>query len=49
MRFGRTLQLSVYKPWRDGYIDYAKLKKLLKDDDSAPGSPTAENQDVWTD
>ena len=43
------MQLSVYKPWRDGYIDYAKLKKLLKDDDSAPGSPTTENQDVWTD
>ncbi|KAF2770889.1 SPX domain protein [Teratosphaeria nubilosa] len=52
MRFGRTLQLSTYAPWRDSYIDYAKLKKLLRDDDSAPTSPsttTARAQQHWTD
>ncbi|EMC96210.1 hypothetical protein BAUCODRAFT_33555 [Baudoinia panamericana UAMH 10762] len=51
MRFGRTLQVSAYGPWRDKYIDYAKLKKLLRDDDSAPSSPsTAEPaNDKWTD
>lgn len=51
MRFGRTLQLSTYPPWRDNYIDYTKLKSLLKEDESAPTSPsTAEApKDDWTD
>ncbi|KAH9845266.1 vacuolar transporter chaperone 2-like [Teratosphaeria destructans] len=61
MRFGRTLQLATYAPWRDNYIDYAKLKKLLRDDDSAPTSPTTtaaaaadtrdqqQQQKPWTD
>lgn len=49
MRFGRTLQLSTYGPWKDQYIDYAKLKKLLREDESAPSSPTAETKNQWTD
>ncbi|KAI5357661.1 Putative SPX domain, VTC domain, VTC domain superfamily protein [Septoria linicola] len=53
MRFGRTLELAVYKPWKQNYIDYAKLKKLLRDDDSAPNSPARESgpdPDLkWTD
>lgn len=48
MRFGKTLKRSIYSPWRDKYIDYAKLKKLLRDDDSAPSSPSKETKDVWT-
>ncbi|KAF6842324.1 vacuolar transporter chaperone 2 [Colletotrichum musicola] len=32
MRFGKTLRLSVYAPWKDKYIDYAKLKSLLRED-----------------
>lgn len=34
MRFGRTLQSSIYTPWRSNYIDYAKLKKLLRESES---------------
>lgn len=36
MRFGKTLQAAIYPQWRDHYIDYAKLKRLLRegDDDS---------------
>ncbi|TKA24020.1 hypothetical protein B0A50_06911 [Salinomyces thailandicus] len=49
MRFGRILQISTYTPWRGNYIDYAKLKKLLRDDESAPSSPTTEISDQWTD
>ncbi|KAF7197994.1 Vacuolar transporter chaperone 2 [Pseudocercospora fuligena] len=51
MRYGKTLERAVYAPWKDNYIDYAKLKKLLRDDDSAPSSPsTAEaRSDRWTD
>ncbi|CRK18447.1 hypothetical protein BN1708_012347 [Verticillium longisporum] len=32
MRFGKTLRESVYAPWKDKYIDYAKLKSLLRED-----------------
>lgn len=52
MRFGKTLDLTRYGPWKDNYIDYSKLKKLLRDDDSAPNSPLAETApapDKWTD
>ncbi|TKA83071.1 hypothetical protein B0A55_00909 [Friedmanniomyces simplex] len=50
MRYGKTLQQAIYPPWRDNYIDYAKLKKILRDDDSAPSSPSTETVgDKWTD
>lgn len=49
MRYGRTLQLAIYRPWRDNYIDYTKLKQLLREDESAPSSPSAETPDQWTD
>jgi SPX domain protein involved in polyphosphate accumulation len=39
MKFGTTLRKSVYAPWKDKYIDYEKLKKLLKDN---------EDEDSWT-
>lgn len=32
MRFGTTLEQSIYAPWRDRYIDYNKLKSLLRED-----------------
>ncbi|KAI1471862.1 SPX-domain-containing protein [Daldinia caldariorum] len=32
MRFGKTLRESIYPPWRDQYIDYAKLKTMLRED-----------------
>lgn len=34
MRFGQTLRNSVYAPWKEQYVDYAKLKKLLREDAS---------------
>ena len=42
MRFGRILESSIYKPWAANYVDYKKLKELLRED--TPGST-----DVWTD
>jgi SPX domain protein involved in polyphosphate accumulation len=36
MRFGRTLATSVHSPWRDNYIDYSRLKKLLREDEASP-------------
>ncbi|TEA17786.1 Vacuolar transporter chaperone 3 [Colletotrichum sidae] len=32
MRFGKTLRQSIYAPWKDKYIDYTKLKSLLRED-----------------
>ncbi|KAI9742480.1 MAG: Phosphate metabolism transcription protein [Claussenomyces sp. TS43310] len=34
MRFGKTLHASLYPPWKDQYLDYAKLKSLLREDAS---------------
>lgn len=53
MRFGKTLQASIYPPWRDHYIDYTKLKQLLREvsdsDDSPTGTPQTEPaQHEWT-
>jgi SPX domain protein involved in polyphosphate accumulation len=41
MKFGQTLSSSIYKPWKAQYIDYAKLKKLLREDE-------AEKDAVWS-
>lgn len=32
MHFSRTLKNSKYAPWKSNYIDYAKLKQLLRED-----------------
>ena len=32
MRFGKTLKSSIYEPWRTNYIDYGRLKQLLRED-----------------
>ncbi|KAI4238955.1 MAG: hypothetical protein LQ349_000725 [Xanthoria aureola] len=44
MRFGKTLRASIYDPWKSNYIDYSKLKQLLRED----GSGESKDQD-WTD
>ena len=49
MRYGQTLERAIYGPWKDNYIDYRKLKKLLRDDDSAENSPAGRRDDSWTD
>ena len=36
MRFGKTLQNSIYPPWKDKYLDYNKIKKLLREDEVSP-------------
>lgn len=43
MRFGKTLKNSIYEPWASNYIDYAKLKQLLREDD-----PSEEEGREWT-
>ncbi|KAI9727039.1 MAG: Phosphate metabolism transcription protein [Cirrosporium novae-zelandiae] len=50
MRFGKTLERSIYQPWKDHYIDYTKLKKLLRENDFQ-NSPRFEHLDgfrEWT-
>ncbi|KAF7551286.1 hypothetical protein G7Z17_g5148 [Cylindrodendrum hubeiense] len=44
MRFGRTLRESVYPQWKDKYIDYTKLKSLLREDRSVDD----DTQNPWT-
>ncbi|EXJ91521.1 hypothetical protein A1O3_00069 [Capronia epimyces CBS 606.96] len=36
MRFGKTLADSIYPPWKDRYLDYEKMKKLLREDETSP-------------
>ena len=42
MLFESKLKNSIYKPWRSAYIDYSRLKQLLRED-----SPDDDNRD-WT-
>ncbi|KAI1428513.1 VTC domain-containing protein [Xylaria sp. FL1777] len=48
MRFGKTLRVSVYPPWRGEYIDYSKLKSMLREntreDDDVPWTEEDENR-----
>lgn len=49
MHFEQSLKRSVYEPWKEQYIDYQKLKKLLKDLGSEVGSVADyEEEDEWT-
>lgn len=52
MRFGKTLQASIHPPWRDHYIDYAKIKKLLREGDDSDSELTpvsrADQMEGWT-
>lgn len=47
MKFGKTLRESIYAPWKDDYIDYNKLKSLLRertDDDDVQWTEDDENR-----
>jgi SPX domain protein involved in polyphosphate accumulation len=50
MRFGKTLKNAIYTPWKDQYIDYQKLKKLLRESNSDHGSSAGgqDDDDAWT-
>ena len=41
MKFGQTLEKAIYEPWKSNYIDYQKLKHLLRED-------SVEGDDQWT-
>ncbi|KAK4698025.1 putative membrane protein, partial [Lecanoromycetidae sp. Uapishka_2] len=44
MRFGETLEKQKYERWKPNYLDYGKLKKLLRED----ATPDKKSQE-WTD
>ncbi|MCJ1468099.1 Phosphate metabolism transcription protein [Pseudocyphellaria aurata] len=46
MRFGRTLQSSIYAPWKSNYIDYAKLKQLLRENEFSAWTEQEESRYV---
>ncbi|KAL8841786.1 MAG: hypothetical protein Q9170_000819 [Blastenia crenularia] len=51
MRFEQCLESSIYEPWRSQYIDYSKLKKLLREDESRSGLESAGSSGLkkdWT-
>ena len=35
VQFGLKLRRNVYQPWQDKYMDYDKLKKLLREKDES--------------
>ncbi|KAK2755723.1 Phosphate metabolism transcription protein [Arachnomyces sp. PD_36] len=47
MRFGKTLKTSIYPPWKDHYVEYNKLKNLLREHDADP-STDGEGGSTWT-
>lgn len=56
MRFGKTLRRSIYEPWKAHYIEYDKLKKLLREqsnasdeDGSSLRTSSIGQDDQWTD
>lgn len=50
MRFGKTLRESTYGPWKDEYINYSKLKSLLREDERDDDTPwTEEDESKFSD
>ncbi|KAJ6096725.1 hypothetical protein N7486_007471 [Penicillium sp. IBT 16267x] len=47
MRFGKTLRNTVYPPWKGKYIDYNKLKALLREND-VTGDASDSDDSPWT-
>lgn len=47
MRFGKTLRNTVYGPWAGKYIDYHKLKVLLREQDVTGDASDSEDSE-WT-
>lgn len=48
MRFGKTLRHAVYAPWKGKYIDYGKLKTLLREDDVNGEDASDSDDSPWT-
>lgn len=49
MRFEKTLKTSVYAPWQAQYIDYSKLKRLLREHETeSPPGEEGEGGPGWT-
>lgn len=48
MRFGKTLRNSIYEPWQSHYLDYAKLKQLLREDELDDDDPASNCSKKWT-
>lgn len=48
MRFGKTLRHAVYPPWKGKYIDYAKLKTLLREHDVTGEDASDSDDGQWT-
>ncbi|KAL1850439.1 Phosphate metabolism transcription protein [Diaporthe australafricana] len=46
MRFGKTLQSSFYQPWQDKYLDYPKLKGMLREDEYEEDESWTENDET---
>ncbi|KAJ6260394.1 Vacuolar transporter chaperone [Drechslerella dactyloides] len=44
MKFGETLKKSLKEEWKDNYIDYSKLKKLLREKESEPTQWTEQDE-----
>lgn len=40
MRFGQKLRDSIYAPWKEQYINYSKLKHLLREDSTSQDDDT---------
>lgn len=49
MRFGRTLRNSIYPKWKDQYVDYSKLKNLLREDDEVQKPWTEDDENKFCD
>jgi SPX domain protein involved in polyphosphate accumulation len=49
MRFGRKLRNSVYAPWKEQYIDYGKLKSLLREDVEDDRAWTEDDENIFCD
>ncbi|CAG8939227.1 unnamed protein product [Penicillium salamii] len=48
MRFGKTLRNAVYPPWKGKYIDYTKLKTLLRENDVTGEDASDSEDNEWT-
>lgn len=48
MRFGKNLRQSVYPPWKEKYIDYTKLKSLLREHDVTGEDGSDSDETQWT-
>lgn len=48
MRFGKNLRTSTYEPWKGKYIDYPKLKSLLREHDTNDEEGSDSDDAQWT-